>query len=133
MPIYLYLHLKYIVLTSTLLLTVEYDRALGAARMKAATDDHALERLNQLIKLRALVAPWLEQPVSLQVVFRAVTDQLKGPDGRDRDAAEQDHAAMGLIHLIENVSKSWQHTLMFFDGSNDRCRLLLFHIKFTNN
>jgi len=99
-----------------------FQRAMTKAQMHASTDESALERLNQLYYLRALVEPWLNAPVPFNVVMCNVFEQLDKTEevkvAVDKSSA-RDVAATRLINLIENCCRSWQHTFSFFDGKND--------------
>ena len=86
--------------------------------MQADTDEHTLGKLNQLIYLRQIVAPWLKAPVLFSDVVAAVQAQLLVGDVVDQEAA-RDTEAGRKMELIHNVAKNWQHTLAYLDGSNE--------------
>ncbi len=98
-----------------------FTDTLTRARMQAVSDEHAQERLEQLVYLRAVVKPWLERPVELNEVIGVALEQIETDDVKQAvdKAAARDLAAKNFMGLIENVAHFWQNTLTFFDGTND--------------
>jgi hypothetical protein len=85
------------------------------AMTMAATDDHAKVRLDQLMKVRELIEPWLEQPVSFDEISDCLLGLIQNKDIDWSNETAKDNEADVLIRQIENVCRSWEHTLSFLN------------------
>ena len=102
----------------------DFHDAVTRATGRAATDEHALDVLNQLVRVRDVVKGFLRQPAALQDVCRTVAQAIKTQQreaGLAADAPlDAEPGGDALSELIDNVVRNWDFVSLFFaDGSSD--------------
>lgn len=94
--------------------------AYRTAMTMAATDESSKERLDQLMKVRELIEPWLEQPMSFNDISSGLLNLIQNKEdviNASNSEAAKDCEALVLIRQIDNVCRSWEHTLTYLNRS----------------